>query len=150
MTPGARGAGIRDAGRQTYRMRLRQYERRERTTTWVGAGLFGLIALSAGNLAGSSFLDVPKVIKALLSTLIILAGALLAQARIGFEWESTKIKRGEEDKPGHLNTSLSDDDKKWPAFYEFSFNVGILLVALAGICALVAAWWPVGASGSKP
>jgi hypothetical protein len=146
LTTGTSGAGSQDIVPETYRMRLRAYERRERTTTWVGAGLLGLVALSAGNLAGSEFVDVPSVIKALLSTLVILSGAFLAQARIGFEWESTKIKRREEDEPGHLASQLSDDDRKWPGLYGFSYNFGILLVALAGLCALVAAWWPVGAS----
>src|SRR5687768_10993381 len=80
-----------------------QYQRREHLTTWTGAGLLGLIAFSAGDVAKDILDDAPTLLTAILVTCLTLGGAALALARVGYEWAGTSIRR-------HVDTSATETD----------------------------------------
>jgi hypothetical protein len=134
--------------------RREQYRRREAMTVWIGAGLVGLIALSAGDLAAKVMGDVPDLLTALLMTCLVLAGGCLALARVGFEWAATRIFRRlkdgpdaapsvSEDKQVGSADALPSDLVTWPRFAEAMWRASLLFTVAAAAAYLVAAWWRV-------
>jgi hypothetical protein len=108
--------------------------RRERVT-WVGAGLGGLIVLITSNLAAMA----PQIFPRLLVVFVVLGGGALAQARVSFASKAATLE----------NDALDADEQQdwgpagsWPAFAEFCYWTGLLLVVAAGICYCAAVWWP--------
>jgi hypothetical protein len=121
-------------------------------TVWIGAGLVGLIALSAGDLASSVMADVPSLLTALLMTSLVLAGGCLALARVGFEWAATEISRrlnagtapastGPAAKQIASADALPSELEGWPRFAEAMWRAALLLTVVAALSYLVAAWW---------
>jgi hypothetical protein len=134
--------------------RREQYRRRESMTVWIGAGLVGLIALSAGDLASTVMGDVPELLTALLMTCLVVAGGFLALARVGFEWAATQISRRLKDGPDPAPTVPEDQQiesaatlptelNAWPRFAEAMWRGSLLLTVAAAAAYLVAAWWRV-------
>jgi len=131
------GIAPRGIGR-TYRERHRQYERRERMILWVGAGLLGLIGLVTSDLSDGA----PKALSAAAGTLIVLAGAALALARVKFEWAATKLSRAIEDGTD-AKSMLPQEHERWPEGAELAWLVGLVFALLAGLVYLAAVWWAV-------
>jgi hypothetical protein len=134
----------REPGRgETVKSRLRKYDRRERMTLWVGAGLVGLIALVAGDAGGSSA-GVLAIFRAIVITAIVVAGACLAYARVNFEWEATRIKRkiedGEVEDADELS-KLPEDMQEWPKLPEWAWNVALGAILISGGLFVVNVWW---------
>jgi hypothetical protein len=107
--------------------------RRERVT-WVGAGLGGLLVLITSNLAAGA----PRIFPRLLVLFVVLGGGALAQARVSFASKAARVERGVLDE-SELAWGPAGN---WPAFAEFCYWAGLVLVAAAGICYCVAVWWP--------
>ena len=126
---------------ESYKSRLRQYERREHMVIWVGAGLAGLVALATGDAFDSA---APALLKAIEVTLVIIGGAFLALARVKFEWAATLIKRKIEDGEVQGTDTLTEE---WPRDAEDCWNASLSCVILAGITMAVCFWWPVIAGG---
>jgi hypothetical protein len=124
---------------ETYKSRLRQYERREQMTIWVGAGLAGLIAITAGD----AFDHAPAWLKAIEITLLVIGGAFFALARVKFEWEATQLKRNIQDKTVAEDDALPQELTEWPKEAEECWSISITLVLLAGLTMIVCFWWPV-------
>jgi hypothetical protein len=121
----------------TYGKRLRQYERRERIILWVGAGLVGLIALvTSDHLSAGA----PRWLTAAVATLVIVGAALLATARIRFEWAATLLKRAIEDGEASQNQTLTGKQARWPEVAELAYLGGVLVVPTAGALYLAALW----------
>jgi hypothetical protein len=121
--------------------RLAQYRKRASTVIWTGAGLAGLIALANTHLADGA----PRVFDGALATLIVLAGATLAKARIEFQWATTKLERALASGNGGVKADgalPADRAYQWPKSGEIAYLAGVSLTALAGLCYLVAVWWP--------
>lgn len=108
---------------------------------WVGAGLLGLIALMAGDLGAQLLMDVPRTLTALLLSLIILAGAALAEARIQNEWLTTRLQREQEDGKRQSEDTPSQELQATPLRADLFWVAALVLTALAGLTALVCVWW---------
>jgi hypothetical protein len=104
---------------------------------WVGAGLGGLVLLVTSDLDAGA----PKVFNGLIATSVVISGACLAKARVGFEWASTELERKMSDEHIDPEASLADDLKKWPKLAEGCWYGGILADIAAAIIYLVALWW---------
>ena len=104
---------------------------------WVGAGLGGLVLLVTSDLDAGA----PKVFNGLIATSVVISGACLAKARVGFEWASTEIDRKMSDEHIDPEASLSEDLTKWPKLAEGCWYGGILAAIAAAIIYLVAVWW---------
>jgi hypothetical protein len=127
----------------TYEVRLRQYKRRERMILWVGAGLLGLIALAAGDMASAALGDAPDWLVALMLTCLVLTGAFLALARVDFEWQATGIERDLQDGTVGKDDPLPASVQAWPRNAERWWNIGFGLIILAGLLFVTATWWAV-------
>jgi hypothetical protein len=115
--------------------------RRERVT-WVGAGLGGLLVLITSNLAAGA----PRIFPRLLVLFVVLGGGALAQARVSFASKAARVQKGVLDE-SELAWGPAGN---WPAYAEFCYWAGLLLVAAAGICYCVAVWWPRPAHAHPP
>lgn len=125
----------------TYKTRIRQYERRERLTTWFGAGYLAVTALMTTKVFEQA--NPPAPLTAILITLIVFGGGSLGFARVGFEWAATLLRRQIEDATVQENDTLLPADNEWPNRAEQLWVVSILSMAAAGLVALLCAWWPV-------
>lgn len=131
-----------DVSTQSAEERKESYDNRVHLTTWTGVGLAALIALASGD--WTLLTDAPQVLKVLLVTFIVLGGASLALARVGFEKASRDLKRLSERVPEEKTLLLPE----WPARPELMWTLSLLLAFAAGTCYLVASWWTVFASDS--
>jgi hypothetical protein len=77
---------------------------------------------------------------------VVLGGAALAQARVSFASKAARVQKGVLDNR-ELAWGPAGD---WPAFAEFCYKAGLLLVVAAGICYCVAVWWPRPAQARPP
>lgn len=124
----------------SYKARLRGYQRRGAMILWVGAGLGGLIVLVTSSLDSGA----PKIFGGLIATFVIVSGACLAEARVAFEWASTKLERKLADDPNILPASaLLGNDTRWPRLAEGCWYVGLLTLAVAAGLYLAACWYVV-------
>ncbi len=131
----------------TYKTRIRQYERRERLTTWFGAGYLAVTALLTTKVF--ELANPPALLTATLITFIVFGGGCLGFARVGFEWAGTLLRRKIEDATVKENDPLLSEDNKWPNRVERFWVTSILFLAAAGLVALFCAWWPVLAPLNK-
>lgn len=122
---------------ETYRLRLAQYQRRERMSIWVGAGLGGLIVLSSGFMA---FQQPPRLLVALTVTLLVLAGGAVAFTRVGFEWRATVIQRMIDSNEVRADDALKAVDKPWPAGRDAVWQASLLLIVAASASLLLSVW----------
>ncbi len=130
------------------RDRLTQVEQQIRI---IGLGEGGLIALSFGNLTPEIADADPRWILGVLITLLVVAGAFLAQAWIGVHVASAYLTTGSgANLPGGGSLSLglaADAFSRYKTARNF-FRAAIVLLVLAGLCYLAAAWlWTTEASG---
>lgn len=131
----------------TYKARIRGYNRRSSMILWVGAGLGGLIVLVTSSLDSGA----PKAFDGLIATFVVLSGGCLAEARVGFEWASTKLERRLADEPAVLPESrLLGEDTRWPRLAECSWYLGLLTLAVAAAVYLAACWYVVFANAATP
>jgi len=122
---------------ETYKSRLRQYQRRGDMIIWVGAGLAGLIGLANT----STFNTAPGFLRALEVTAIVIGAAFFGSARVKFEWEATLIRRKIQD--GANATSNLPAENPWPKDAEASWNSAFFCLLAAGLIMLVCFWWQV-------
>lgn len=121
----------------TYRTRIAQYQRRERMTIWVAAGIAALIAfVSARALDGA-----PPVFTKVIFTCAVVGGFLVAFARVGFEWRATLLKRKMNEHAVSGNASLADEDERWPRWPEIFWLSCLAVIALAWTSMLLGIWW---------
>jgi hypothetical protein len=126
---------------ETYRARLRQYERRERSLVWIGAGLLGLIALAAGDLGAMLLRGDPLFIRASVVTLVLVGGAALGASRMGFEWANTTIRREIDDGTAKEVDPLPKCLQNWPRPAELFRDESLACFMLSGLAFLVGSWW---------
>lgn len=127
----------------THRGRKKQYELRVNRILWVGAGLAGLVAMATGDAFDSA---APPWLKATEITLIIVCAAFLAQARVKFEWEVTKIERSLEDAKvaaADADPPLSTKMMAWPGDAEDCWSLSLSTLIVAGLVMALCFWWPV-------
>jgi hypothetical protein len=124
---------------QSAEERKESYDNRVHLTTWTGVGLAALIALASGD--WTLLTDAPQVVKVLLVTLIVVGGACLAFARVGFEKASRDMKIRSEQVPQESSEHFLLPE--WPARPELMWTLSLLLAIAAGTCYLVASWWTV-------
>jgi hypothetical protein len=135
-----------DVSKQSPEERKESYDNRVHLTTWTGVGLAALIALASGD--WTLLTDAPQILKVLVVTLIVLGGACLAFARVGFEKASRDMRKLS--KLGAKESSEKDLSlPEWPARPELMWTLSLLLALAAGACYLVASWWTVFASDSN-
>lgn len=125
---------------ETYNVRLRKYQRRERMSIWVGAGYAGLIALMTTKIFEQA--NAPYWLTAALVTLVVLGGGALGRARVGFEWVATQIERDIEDQVIQKGDTLPNG-YQWPAQAELFWTVTLVFIFIAAIAMLATVWWPV-------
>jgi hypothetical protein len=125
----------------TYKARLRQYERRERSLLWIGAGLVGFIALAAGDLGAALLRGDPLFIKGSMVTLVIVGGAAVGASRMDFEWHITDIKRALDDGKAKEDDQLPPNLRKWPRTAETFRDVSLACLALSGLAFVAGSWW---------
>ena len=117
----------------------------------IGLGEGGLIALSFGNLTPQIADSAPRWILAVLITLLVAAGALLARAWIGVHVASAVLTTGSGAALSG-NADLSHDPAS-DAFKRYKvarrlFRAAIYLLVAAGFCYLAATWtWTTATSG---
>jgi hypothetical protein len=128
--------------------RLSQYRRRQRLITWVGGGLFAEISVyTAVGLSSES--SVPAVLTGVVPTFILVAGFLLAMARVRFEWRADLLERHlkmQTLKPDDLIHDIQPDlidpnDLKWPHLGELFYQLELLFAFAGGIALMVLIWW---------
>jgi hypothetical protein len=133
-----------DVSKQSVEQRRESYGNRVHLTTWTGVGLAALIALASGD--WTLLTNAPQVLKVLMVTLIVLGGACLAFARVGFEKAARDLKGSSESDPKGLSEEVSVLPA-WPARPELMWTLSLLLAFAAGTCYLAASWSTVFAAG---
>ena len=123
---------------ETYAVRVAKYQRREQMTIWVAAGIAALVAFIAARALDGA----PRPFTEIIFTCVIAAGAMVALARVGFEWQATCIKRRLLENPTLEGTFLAVVDQKWPSFPETCWRGSLIVMALAWILMGVGIWWP--------
>jgi hypothetical protein len=134
----------------TYKSRIEQYERRQAMITWFGAGLLATFtALSTTKIFERA--NTPSFLVPFLITSIIITGVALGFARVGFEWEATKLRRKLDDGSVADREQLRPPEDQWPAQAERFWIFSLWTITVTGVIALVCAWWPfVAAHVSNP
>ena len=128
-----------NASKETFRSRLRQYQRRERMTIWIGAAYAALIALMTTKVFDQS--TAPWHLSAVIATCIVVGGFCLGKTRIVFEWRATQIERQVEDNEVKLTDQWPTDDP-WPVGTDRLWSASIYLLALSGFLTVAVTWWP--------
>lgn len=126
--------------------RARRYEVRMVRLNWLGGGLLAMVAVIAA-LPKETY---PDVLLAVWVTLLLIAGAVVAFARVGFQHAASLLTSGKEREA--LQTTPSPDSVgptaspgqpgqiPWPARYEVLYLIGLLLVGIAGAMLLLLVW----------
>jgi len=135
--------------KETWGTRLEQYRRREQMTTWFGGGFLGLVSI-AGLLSTSASGYLQRTLVALLISSVVLGGACLALARVGFEWKATEIARRIDSSEIDRAGEITETAVPWPARYEFYWTVAQWVLLAGGVLLLALAWaWAEGVSDAK-
>lgn len=130
--------------RPTYGERLASYERREDMTIWVGAGFGGVALLLAGDLTATVGGDkVPPLVIGLALTFVVIGVVAIAFARVGFEWEATKLSRAMKAEEAKESERLEGEVARWPWAFELLWRAALWLLVLAGAAFLLGVWWSV-------
>ncbi|GAA1812479.1 hypothetical protein GCM10009749_22140 [Agromyces neolithicus] len=131
--------GLTSWSEDTYATRLSRLKRRRRDVLAVGAALTAfVVAVSAGGAAASIYNDVPGWLRAMIFTLIIVAGSGLAFAWMRFQEESERIEQAIEQR-GDLATTLIGN-RRLPRHADAFWIVGLVCTGLAPMAFLTAAW----------
>jgi hypothetical protein len=141
--------------RESYRSRLRIYDRRVGMATRVGAAMVALVALVAGVFAGGILREAPRVFGPLIVTAFFTTGLCLAMAYIKFEYAGTLIRRQVEDGEVKWEDPLPSEQQRFPAGVEAAdrwWVATLYLIVLTGALFLIAVWWSFvsGLSGPTP
>jgi len=123
----------------TVKRRIQQYDRRVSMTAWVGGGFLALFGIAQSSVLESA----PDLMKAVITTLVVVGGAFIAIARVSFEWEATKLRRDVEDDVLEESSVLSEEDHPWPARAEGMWDGALAALLIGGAVCLAGAWWPV-------
>ena len=127
-------------------LRARRYEVRMVRLNWLGGGLLAMVAVIAA-LPKENY---PEVLLAVWVTLLLIAGAVVAFARVGFQHAASLLTSGKERQA--LQTTPSPDsvgppasqgqpaEIPWPARYEVLYRIGLMLVGIVGALLLLLAW----------
>ena|SRR5215208_2355960 len=133
---------------QSIGARLRLYERRSRTTIWIGAGLAGLIVLITSDVGNSILKDGPSGFRSIILTLLLISGGALALARANYEYAASRVKNRQwarllpgEDDVDDLKTTKLPDSLKAPKKSEFMYQLSIFAIIAAALTFLLAVWW---------
>lgn len=111
-------------------IRLRQYRRRERLVNLIGGAFAGSLAVYSA-LSFSPEHPVPAWLQVLVPSLLVLGTALLAYARVNFEWNGELIERAMElDKNLTATSDLPSELKDYPMAAEVAY-IGEMLTAAA-------------------
>ena len=123
--------------KETYRGRLREYERREQMTIWVAGGVAALVTF----VAVGALQDAPAVLKPIVLSAAIIAGVAIAFARVGFEWAATLIKRDIEDGKVQATDDLDNSHRNWPSGPERWWTVALIALAFGWLVIVIGIWW---------
>jgi hypothetical protein len=105
----------------------------------VGLALAGfVVVLAAGDAASAMYGQVPSWWRAVVFTLIVLAGAFLAAAYIRFEDEVHRISLKIDRAVAEAADPIEDD---WPEAAERLWLVALIFTVLAPAAFLVATWY---------
>jgi hypothetical protein len=135
--PAFRPPGVDEPPPENYGLRLSQYRRREQLTTWVGAGLGGLIVLTSGFMA---FQRPPPLVTAITVTLLVCAGGALALARVQFEYQATVLERRVSAGQVKEDQELADVDRARPRAANVLWLGSLYLICGAAVSFLVGVW----------
>ena len=123
----------------TFAHRRARLTRRTRQIATVGVALAGfVVGLAAGDAASTMYVQVPAWLRAVVFTLIVVAGGCLGAAYIRFEDEvnriAVQIDRG----------AVKGEDPigaGWPESAERLWLFALISTIMAPLAFLVAAWW---------
>jgi hypothetical protein len=123
----------------TYEQRSERLVRRTRLVSTVGIALGGfVVVLAAGDSAASMYGEVPRWARAVVFTLIVLAGAFLGAAYIRYEEAghliSVEMKRG---------LAKPDDPigETWPDRADHLWYIALVFTTLTPVAFIATAWW---------
>lgn len=122
----------------TYALLIQQLERRETLTTWVGAGIAGVVAFMAAGAAANA----PWFLKSLIFTLVIAAGLLWSYARVGFEWAATQLRREVAGTQEMLQWPVPKTPDPWPKVADQCWTGCLVLIFVTWLILLIAIWFP--------
>ena len=121
---------------ETYAIRIDKCERYERMVSVVAAALLGQVACIAAGATDHA----PYPFTPVAFTLILVASLCLGQARIGFDWLATRLRRD-------LMAGSAAETSPVPQGTEYRrsnklYSTGLLLTLLGGLTVAVGAWFP--------
>jgi hypothetical protein len=135
-----RYTGLAEAG-DTYDERCKEYERRQTMILWVGGGLGALLILIAGDLSATMLdRDGLRWIPAVVVTLLLVSGAALAQARLGFTGAERQLMRKRADTKAAASSALPAELREWPRRSESMWRAGFYLTVACGVIIAVGMW----------
>ena len=124
-----------------YQQRLARLHRRSQLVIQVGVALATfLVVVASGDAAAGVYEDAPKWLRAVVFTLLVIAGGSLAFAYIRYEWTATKIQRGSDAEIVRLTDSAGD---YWPYGADRGYYIALVFTIAAPVVFMVAVWWPV-------
>jgi hypothetical protein len=109
-------------------------------SVWIGGGLLALSALAAGDLCSRLFQEGSSVLAAATLTLVLIAGALTAFARIEFVWAHDQLKQLMAQHKIDAATPLDDRAPPWPQKTQSRYVGALLCTGLAGVCFIALLW----------
>jgi hypothetical protein len=109
--------------------------------TWFGAGLLATFtALSTTKVFERS--STPRLLVPFLITSVIVTAVALGFAKVGFEWEATRLRRMIDDQAVPDIDPLPPTEERWPAGPERFWLAALWTMVVTGVVTLVCAWWP--------
>jgi hypothetical protein len=119
-------------------LRRDRYDYAVQRCTYVGGGIGGLLVLVGLN--ANAINNSPNWLRALVITLIVLSGAAIGRAYIGFS--SAKQDTFAIQKRSNLaDDNLAEDVHPYPRTAYASYSIAIILFILSAIFVIVGAWW---------
>lgn len=121
---------------ETIATALGKIQRREQLTTWVGASYAGYLAILSSK-PGESL---PMLVSAFLMTLLVVGVALLAYARVNFEYYVTQLSRTVGVSPEARAAALPEKFNTWPSRAEVAYRGALVTIVVMAVILLVALW----------
>lgn len=115
------------------------YDRWQKFCGFLGAGIGGLLVIAG--LVSDPFKDAPAMLHALFITLTLVSGVILGRAYVGYTQSAHNLRLATLEETTEIPSDRTD--LAYPKSAFVCFWVSLLLIALAAIALLMAAWWPV-------
>lgn len=135
-----------DKGSTSLGQRIQTYEHRLGQVRAVASGLATFLILIVGDVMSTQLSASPHWFRAVLLSLLVVAGLCVAQSWVGYHWALTEIRLFMEESDLESNDSLPDaliEKRRAPRNW---FYAALGLIATIAVLFLAGVWWPYLAS----